>query len=89
MVRPIVELVIMYTTKTKTNKNIITLKHIISRYAGICIVERVAIASQLMQVPACFYKKQGVRGSGSTFLRIPEFESQKFLKFIKFQHLVS
>ena len=26
----------------------------VTRYAGVCIVERVAIASQLMQVPACF-----------------------------------
>ena len=36
-----------------------------------------------------FYEKPRVRGSGSTFLRIPEFESQKFLKFIKIQYLVS
>ena len=30
-----------------------------------------------------FYKKPRVRGSGSAFLRIPEFESQKFLRSIK------
>ena len=30
-----------------------------------------------------FYKKPRVRGSGSAFLRNPEFESQKFLKLIK------
>ena len=30
-----------------------------------------------------FYKKPRVRGSGLAFLRIPEFESQKFLRLIK------
>ena len=30
-----------------------------------------------------FYKKPRVRGSGSAFLRIPDFKSQKILKLIK------
>ena len=32
---------------------------------------------------SCFYKKPRVIGSGSAFLRITEFESQKFLRSIK------
>ena len=45
-----------------------------------CIV---AINNFCMHYTLFFYKKPRVRGSGSAFLRIPEFESQKFLRSIK------
>ena len=56
----------------------------LTHYVDTLVVIEMGIRTKLS-----FYKKPRVRGSGSKFLRIPEFESQKFLKFIKFQHLVS
>ena len=48
-----------------------------------CLIFKMVLPVFLKYTQFFLYKKPRVRGSGSAFLRIPEFESQKFLRSIK------